>query len=220
MLKRLFLATVFFAVSHMALGKSLSVPFAKEGFQVLSFGNIAANTYDFSGSDLVIRVDNSAGPLIFPLSQSQSFSRLRVSAKQLGALSLKEGTQGATNHDDFTLKVGLVFAGQNRLNFLQKLLAADWIKQLYRLAPAGTGISKIHFYTVNQDSALTGTIRQHPLSELLYEEYIGPADEQGNILFDLPIQDATEVLALWISADGDDTDSSFEIQIHSIELFN
>lgn len=197
---------------------SVDLSFNEEDFEVLSFSSIEPNQYTFTDEALKISVDGSASPLIYPIDAPQKFQKLQFTAKKTGALNLKTSRQGSAENDDFSLKIGLVFDGDKTLNFFQRAVAASWITTLHDLAPVGTGISKIHFYSIYQDESLANTSRQHPLSDLLYEEYVGRPDEAGNIKVAIDIEEDKKVLAVWISADGDDTQSKYQVELTSLSL--
>jgi len=197
---------------------SLDLSFNEEDFEVLSYSSIKPNHYTFTDQALKISVDGSASPLIYPINAPKKFQKLRFTAKKTGALNLKSSRQGSEDNDDFSLKIGLVFDGDKTLNFFQRAVAASWITTLHDLAPQGTGISKIHFYSIYQDESLANTSRQHPLSDLLYEEYVGKPDDSGNIEVAVDIEEDKKVLAVWISADGDDTQSKYQVELSSLSL--
>lgn len=197
---------------------SLNLSFDENDFENLSFSSLEPNQYTFTDERLTISVDGSASPLIYPIDAPRKFQKLRFTAKKTGVLNLKSSQQGSEANDDFALKVGLVFEGNKTLNFFQRAVAASWITTLHDLAPEGTGISKIHFYSIFQDESLANTSRQHPLSDLLHEEYVGKPDESGYINVSIDIKEDKKVLAVWISADGDDTESRYQIELNSLTL--
>ena len=53
--------------------------------------------------------------------------------------------QGEKNWDDFNLRLGLVLLGSHTLKWYQEVLAADWVKEMFKLAPEGQGIDRIYF---------------------------------------------------------------------------
>ncbi|MEM9208763.1 MAG: hypothetical protein AAGA61_05925 [Pseudomonadota bacterium] len=186
---------------------------------VLSFNRIPPNTVTVEDGELVLAIDGSASPLVYKLDVPTSITGVNVIARWDGALDIPEGaTQGDENADDFVLKLGIVEAGERTLGFLQRSIAADWIKQLFKLAPKGTGVKRINFLSTTQDPALLGSQRTHPLSDLLYENRIRHLEMPGAFemthRFDAPV----ETLGLWISSDGDGTGSRFELRIERIEL--
>lgn len=189
------------------------------GWSNLSYRNIPANVVEFTESGLEIAVDDSASPLVYRLDAPAKLTGIDVRARWRGKLDLPAGTrQGEQGADDFVLKVGVVESGDRTLNWFQQRLAPGWIRRLHDLAPEGGGVERIHFLSTTQQRELVGESRVHPLSELLYETRIvyleSPGAFEMSHTFDVPV----EILGLWISADGDDTGSQFELRIDSITL--
>jgi hypothetical protein len=91
-------------------------------------------------------------------------------------------------------------------------------RKLFRLAPADTGISQVRFFNVGIEPQQIGWQRQHPLSELLHEEIVAVRRHDGTFEMSASFEPPITTLALWISADGDDTNSSFAGALERIEL--
>ncbi|MCB1844837.1 MAG: hypothetical protein KDI09_17875, partial [Halioglobus sp.] len=185
----------------------------------LSFNGIRPNEVGISDRALHIQVRGSASPLIFRLDKATHITGITVVASWVGELRIPEGaTQGGENADDFVLKFGIVESGDQTLNWIRRRIAADWIRQLFSLAPRGSGVSRINFLSTTRQPELLGSSRTHPLSELLHETRIvyldGPGDFEMSYRFPAPV----EALGLWISADGDDTGSTFDLSINRITL--
>ena len=185
----------------------------------LSFNRIPANSVSVSDGALHIAVDRSASPLVYKLGRPTRITGVTVVARWAGQLRIPEGaTQGDEDADDFVLKLGIVEAGDRTLNWIQRRIAADWIKQLFRLAPKGAGVNRINFLSTTQTSTQLGSSRTHPLNDLLHETRIthleGPGEFEMTHRFEAPV----ETLGLWISSDGDNTGSSFDLYIERITL--
>lgn len=200
--------------------QSVSVPLdTLSGWQVLSFRNIPPNVVSAGADGLHVDVDASASPLVFPLKQPVSVQRVRVRARWAGDLALPDGArQGESGADDAVLKLGLVESGDQTLNWFQKRIAAKWVRTLFDLAPPGSGIRQIHFLSTTRQPDLVGTSRTHPLSDLLRESRFVHLEEPGVFELDVALPEAANVVALWVSSDGDDTRSRFSLVIESIEL--
>ena len=199
---------------------ALSVPLADlSNWQVLAFRGIPANTVAAGSDGLTIDVNKSASPLVYPLKEATSVTRVRVRGHWDGDLSLPDGAvQGEAGADDFVLKLGLVESGDQTLNWFQRRVAPEWVRTLFALAPPGSGISQIHFLSTTRQDALVGTSRQHPLSDLLRETRFVHLDDTGRFELDAVLPAPAEVVALWISADGDDTGSAFTLTLESVQL--
>jgi hypothetical protein len=186
-------------------------------WQLLQYSRLEANEVSFSRQGMAVKVDQSASPIIYPLDSPKTVTRVEVSGNLSNLLDLPT-TQGQKGSDDFSLKIGLVVAGDKTLNTFQRLFSAKWIRKLYDLAPQGTGVEKIHFLNAVQDESLLGQQRQHPLSELIFENNVWLLNESGDFSFNHDLEDPQQVIAIWLSIDGDDTRSSYTTTIKSLLL--
>ena len=199
---------------------ALSVPLQDlSNWQVLAFRGIPANTVAAGSDGLTIDVDKSASPLVYPLTATTVVTRVRVRGHWDGDLRLPEGAvQGESGADDFVLKLGLVESGEQTLNWFQRRIAPQWVRTLFALAPPESGISQIHFLSTTRQGALVGSSRQHPLSDLIRETRFVHLDETGRFELDAVLPAPADVVALWVSADGDDTGSTFTLTLESVQL--
>ena len=199
---------------------AIDIPVAELGdWTTLSYRNIPSNTVTTGDSGMLIAVRRSASPLVFKLDAPVALTGISVKARWSGGLRLPEGVaQGESGADDFVLKVGVVEAGDKTLNWFQRRIAADWVIRLFELASEGSGIERIHFLTTTLQQELLGTSRRHPLSDLLYETHIHHLDAPGEFELSQRFAEPVKTLGLWLSADGDDTGSSFDLHIDSIRL--
>ena len=189
-----------------------------KNWQSLSYRNIPANTFSRVDSGLKIEVKASASPLIYVFDQPVMMTQISAQG-QLGQLPvLPQGlAQGEKGADDFVLRIGLVIAGDQTLSFTQKLLAAPWVSTLFSLAPTGEGVDHVQFLNlVNPESAPWAT-REHPAGKGLFKEtMVGNAIANQPFELNYQLPRARRVLALWISSDGDDTNSRFDLTINRI----
>ncbi len=214
-MKFLSLIILFFCTNVIAE----TIQFSKENTVLLSYGKINPNKVTFNKESLTIKVDNSSGPIVYPLPSPKKISKLVINAKIDGSLRLS-GKQGGKGNDDFRLRIGLVYEGDKTLSFLQKKVAAQWIKTLFNLAKGkAKGIEEVYFYNTYSDSSLKSTTRKHPLSKLLKEDFSLRISENGEINQEIIVPSDNKVLGLWISSDGDDTASRYIVTINKIEVF-
>jgi hypothetical protein len=189
-----------------------------DDWQLLQFSNIEPNRVSFGPEGMAVSVEASASPIIYPLDQPRRVSRVRVTGELGGLLDVEAARQGLGDNDDFTLKIGLVVAGDKTLNGFQKLFSAEWIRTLFDLAPQGTGVDNIYFLNAVQDSRNLGLQRQHPLSELIYENNVWLLDQPGAFDLDHRLDKPREVIAVWLSIDGDNSRSDYSTLISSLRL--
>ncbi|MBK7843336.1 MAG: hypothetical protein IPJ71_06510 [Bdellovibrionales bacterium] len=199
---------------------SFMIPLNEQGaWQVLKYRKLVSNKVMFSASGLEMKVSQSASPVIYPLPKVQKVRGVRILGRVTGHLNIPKGTaQGDQLADDYQVRVGFVLKGQKRLNPIQKMLAADWIVKLYELAPPEVGIDKIYFLKATQIASSLGRNRKHPVSDLIEERVLWRLPEDGDFALDHRFSEIKEVLALWLSSDGDDTKSEYLVQISKLEL--
>ena len=187
-------------------------------WQLLEFSSIPANQVEFGDRGMRVLVRGSASPIVYPLDGISQVTRVSVTGELAGLLDVDPGRQGLPGEDDFSLKIGLVVAGDKRLNFLQRMVSADWIKTLYGLAPADTGIDRILFLNAVQDESRLGLERQHPLSDLIYERNVWLLDRSGPFELHYDLESPEDIVAVWLSIDGDDSGSNYSTLISNLSL--
>jgi hypothetical protein len=206
-------------LAHGQEPRPVALPLADaKAWQQLEYRNRAPHKLRFSSAGLHIGVEGSAMPLIHPLPAKLRVAGVRVRGRVEGKLEIPPGRQGEEKFDDYVFRLGLVEAGDKRLNFVQRQVAAEWVRRLYALAPEGTGISGIRFLNVGADPAHVGRERQHPLSELITERVVALPAPDGRIDFAYRFERPVEAIAVWLSSDGDDTGARYGVDIESIEL--
>ncbi len=208
-------------IKNTLLAAAFVVPLQEKGqWQSLEFSRIPANKVEFSQEKgLNIAVNSSASPLIFPLPEVKKLSAVEVKGEFQGQVKLKEGqVQGDGAADDYIFRLGLVLKGEQRLNFVQRRIAAKWIRTLFDLAPPNMGVDHILFLNVGQMDEQVGRKRAHPLSDLLKEHVVWKHNGDGPFEYRHEFDQPVEVVALWLSSDGDDTKSSFKVNLSEIRL--
>ncbi|MBI5246246.1 MAG: hypothetical protein HY923_03630 [Elusimicrobia bacterium] len=190
---------------------------AAAGWEKLTYRRIPPNEVVFSPAGIEIGVRASASPLIYPLPAPRRLSRVRVRLKISG--SLKSAVEKGRWDEDSQFRLGLVVSGNKRLSGLSKAAAPAWVKRLFSLAPRGGGIDRIVFLMMGRSPSNIGDKRRHPSSDLIEERIAWLSDAKGVRLdLDSAVDPSLLVSALWISVDGDDTGSAYEVLIESIEL--
>jgi hypothetical protein len=89
---------------------------------------------------------------------------------------------------------------------------------LYALAPEGSGIDRIVFLNAVQYRSQLGQQRQHPLSDLVYERNVWVLDRSGPFELHHELESPLDVVAVWLSIDGDDSRSTYSMLISSLTL--
>lgn len=199
----------------------ISIPLiTPTNWEVLTYRNIKPNGVEFTKQGLKLSIDESASPVIYKLPQTEKIYEVFVEGRILsGQLRLQNPKdQGLSQSDDFILRMGLVVEGSKKLSWVQRVAAPAWIKRLHSVAPSGKGIDGIYFYEIAQEASLIGTRRTHPLSDLMKEEIVTSVKADGSFSFTKTLDTPLSVLGIWISSDGDDTKSKYDVLISNIEL--
>ncbi len=205
--------------AHGQAGDAWRAPLdSPAGWQLLEYRGIPPHRVRFSPAGLELRIDRSAMPLVHPLPKPMAVRSVRVRGRIEGTLAIPPGRQGEEKFDDYAFRLGLVESGNRTLNFLQRLTAADWVRRLFELAPKDSGISRILFLNVGIDASRIGKARQHPLSELLYERVVAAPRADNRFDFEHVLDQPATTLAVWLSADGDDSGSVFTVHVEEITL--
>jgi hypothetical protein len=191
------------------------------GWHVLTFRKITPNVVNFGAEGLKVAVKSSASPIIYKLPSVTEVETIRVQGRIKGGLKidLSKIKQGDKGHDDFVMRVGLVVPGEKKLNFFQRQIAPKWVLQLHALAPKNSGVDRIEFFNMYSDDRLKGQSRKHPLSDLLFENFVwsSPSSTKDfDVQYTLPKK--LQAAAVWLSIDGDDTQSDYSIEITSLQL--
>jgi hypothetical protein len=206
-------------IKAMIFAAAFAVPLQQmNDWQLLQYNGIAPNQVSFTQAGMTVEVMGSASPIIYPLDEARLVRRIEVTGTLNELLTLDGAKQGLQNNDDFSLKIGLVVAGDKTLNSVQKLFTADWIKRLYELAPEGSGIDSIYFLNAVQARARLGQQRQHPLSDLIFENNVWLLDKPGDFAMAHILDRPRKVIAIWLSIDGDDSRSNYSTLIKSLHL--
>jgi len=199
---------------------ALVVPTNTESeWQKLQFKSIPSHEVKFTENGMKLKVSKSAMPIIYPLKSKKLVRSVRFKIKFDQLIQLpKDKTQGEKGTDDYVFKIGLVFPGEQTLNWFQKKIAAKWVTTLFDLASGG-GVDYILFYGVYQQKNLSKSTQTHPLGKGLIKvknEWF--VEKPGEYEFEVKLEKPRRVLALWLSSDGDDTGSSFNVEIQKLEV--
>jgi hypothetical protein len=206
-------------LQYLPLAAALIIPLNKKaGWTTTSFGKTPVNIVSYSEKGLTIAVHKSASPLIYKLARIEKITGFEVLLHIEGGL---QGTSGEKNFDeDSIFRLGLVTPGSTKLNALRRMMAPSWIKTLFALVPSGIGIDKIYFFNVGKPPQTVGAMRLYPKSDLIHEEIVAlrnPLDKDMKISKHLT--KPLDAAAIWLSIDGDDTQSDYKLQVEQITLF-
>ncbi len=183
------------------------------------FSNVPKNETTASPNGILIRVNNSASPVIFPLKSRVKVAGFKIRGEFRGLPKIPNPSlQGENGFDDYPLRLGFVIPGEKKLSGFKKMIAAQWVRNLYEQIKDGKGIEAVHFFNVTQNSLQVGKTRSHPTSDLFQEEFFAAVKESGPFFYEFQFKTPLEVVAVWVSIDGDDTKSKFDVLISNLDL--
>ena len=196
------------------------IPFQSSKWHSLKYSSIPANLTHFSSEHISIRVHHSASPLIYAMTDNPLIiTGISVQGHVDRLVNIQHSEkQGKDGWDDFNLRLGLVVLGQKRPNWFQRAFAPEWVKVMFNLAPKDQGIDQIYFLNAVLSPRLLQKKRIHPLSQYITEHYVWLMDKSGSFSYSYEFPDPKHTGALWISVDGDDTQSEFHLKIQKIFL--
>jgi len=203
-------------VSNISFSAEVSLD--PSDWHLLSYRGIPSHRIFSKEQGMKIEVKRSASPLVALLPQPTVANELMIRAAIDGDLNLHNQAQGTKGADDFRLRVGLIYEGDQALDSFQLALAPSWLKRLARLLPDGTGVSHVQFLNTYSDPILQNLERTHPTTKLWQEKFILDVNQMGKIDQRITVADAAKVIGIWISTDGDDTNSCFDVIIEQISV--
>lgn len=206
--------------STTLLSVALSIPTqSMDGWSLETYSRIPQNKVSTSTAGMLVKVSQSASPIVFALKGKEKIVGFKLLGEFKGLPKLADvSRQGETGADDFPLRLGLIVPGDKKLTGIKKLFAPQWVKRLYEQVPKNYGLGHIHFFNVTQNSAQLGKSRKHPKSDLIQEEFFAFAEKSGPFSYAYDLKSPIEALAIWISIDGDDTKSTYEVLLSKIEF--
>jgi hypothetical protein len=182
----------------------------------LKFNKIPATEITVVEKNLNVAVSSSASPLVYKLKEPAKVSGFSFKLKITGEMNAEASEKF---EEDSYFRLGLVATGDKTLGAFQRLIAADWVKKLFDLSPKGVGLDKIYFYNVAQSKKFLGQTRVHPKSELMLETVIKAKDkDSAEVAYEEKFEKTKNIVAIWISIDGDQTNSKFQTQIRELSL--
>ncbi len=201
-------------------GTTQSIPFDSNKWHSLKYSSIPANTVTFLPNSISIKVNRSASPLIYPMTEKPVLIKeisIKGEVNQLVNIKPPE-QQGEKILDDFNLRLGLVLLGDKRLSWYEELLAPEWVKKMFNLASKDQGIEHIYFLSAVLSPTLLNKTRTHPLSEYIKEHYVWLMNKPGSFSYSHTFSKTKHTGALWIAVDGDGSQSEFTLKIQEISI--
>jgi hypothetical protein len=189
-------------------------------WQELNFNKIKANHVEYSQEKIKISVTESASPLIYSFDSKKKITAFEVTAhvSENYPQIPSQKVQGHKGFDDYVLRFGLIITGNKKMSWLNRLSAPEWLLKMEKLLPEDQGINEVLFFTTCQNSNQLNKTKTHSLSSLLKETCIEHLTKSGSFTLKKDLPEPLEAVGLWISTDGDETKSTFQLEINKIKL--
>lgn len=194
------------------------VPFIlSSSWHIGSYSKISPNRILLTDKKLLIEVKASASPLIYSFSYTKRISGFKISGEFKGLPSFIDlSLQGQKGYDDYPLRIGFIIKGEKKLNYLTRIISPEWLKNLFEIIPDKKGIDRVEFFNVTQNKNELSKTRQHPNSKMINETFFAFVKDSSKFEYGFLFKDAIDVEAIWVSSDGDDTKSSYKVELNQI----
>ena len=182
----------------------------------VKYAKIKTNTFRQAENGLQVSVNNSSSALVYKFDKPVSIKEVNIEAELKGKINYGQKIPGSKQADDFPLRLGLILKGKNKLNFFQKAIAPNWLTELNEISSSTGGLDKVYsliFYTEKPNFEK----REHPLSSYFFE-VIGGKFVNSKLTEKYSFSEEKEIIGLWLSSDGDDTHSSYDVIIEDITI--
>lgn len=198
-----------------AVSPVVAISFQAENFEHIQFKKIKPNKHVYENNILKIDVDDSASLLMLPFETEKKISRVSFEWRSEGLLLINDAQhEAAKTGDDAVVKIGLLLKAGDT-SFCNPL-APSWLKRVNKLLafPSDNMV-----YLVANAKHAAGEEWLNPYNTRVLMVSISSIKglddwQQASHQMDAPLS----VVALWIMADGDNTDSKFTSYIKNIRL--
>lgn len=190
------------------------VSLQEDALEHIQFKKIKANNFSYRDKQLQIEVDDSASILMLPFKTVKPVSRVSFQWRSEGTPFIRDAQhESERSGDDAVFKLGLLLQAED--DFFNPF-AASWLKQVKE---------KLHYPSENM-IYLVANAKHKPNESWLspYNKRVmmvsvaGQSDDAGWQQASYQFENAQQVVALWLMADGDNTHTSFNVSIKNIVL--
>lgn len=212
MIFRVFIFFYIFTVSTSLWGVGVSLDLAR--WHKVKYAKVKANTVRQVKNRLQISVNNSSSALVYTFDKPISVKKVGIKAEIKGEINYGQTKPGDKGSDDFPIRLGFILKGKSHLNFFQKTIAPTWLIELNKISSRVGGVDKVYsliFYSKKPSF----NKREHPLSPYFFEEVAGKFIN-SKLRGEHSFSEEKKTIGLWLSSDGDDTHSSYDVIIEDV----
>lgn len=188
-------------------------------WHALQFRSLPPIRSSVQGGKIRLEVNSSAGGLVRRLPKETRVKTLVATGSVQGALKADADRLWEKGHEDAYLRVGLIVAGGRPLGTLERLLAPAWICTMDDVLCAdGRAPSAIRNHLLVPHAAWIGQQRPNPNLKQLVDHIVATPGADGRFTLRVELPETLELVGLWLMADGDDSGSTFTVEVDSLEL--
>lgn len=198
---------------------AIMIPMSASEWKILEYGKIPPNKVVFADGKMLVSVNKSNNPIVYPLKEITEITGFEVDLKITGSTPLPMA-DGEKWDDDAIFRIGVVAEGERTMGRVAAFFSPNWVKELFKMAPKESGIDKIYFYNVGRPPQTVGQTRIFPGSRNLVAEEIIAIAQEGKADYKLKhkLKKPLRVAGLWLSMDGDSTKTKFQVDVSRISL--
>lgn len=197
--------------SSFSGGAILKIDLSPDNFRHIKFDSVRPTDYSFRAGNLEIAVRESASFLIKALPKPVRVQRARIFWRADRLPQITKQGEKTKSGDDAALRVGLFLLGKpEALPFF----IPEWMKEA--AAELHQSAEKVLFLKVACKSP-AGTRWLSPVSDKM-ETLCLASTRDGQWIRSEGTFATTEVVGIWLMADGDNTKSSFKVWVKSVEF--
>lgn len=209
----IFLILIFLTVKAYPASVQ-TIDLSLKQFQHVTFKDIPTTHYENDGSSLAITVDKSSSFLLLPFSQPQTVRAVAFSWRGSGVVKVPDAkTEQTKQGDDGRLRIGLLLVGKPPM---VPFLAPTWIKTVRDIMKVPSDrIVYLAVDTKNPPPAKWTSPHSSDIEiQAIPSETLGDGWWRSHMTFNKTLS----VGGLWITADGDNTGSTFKTWLKDLVL--
>lgn len=205
--------------SFLLLAAAIAVLGTSADWHALQFRSIPPIQSSVKGGKITLEVKSSAGGLVRRLPKDTRVRSLVVTGSVKGELKVDAGRLWEKGHEDAYLRVGLIVAGGRPLGRLERLMAPAWICTMDDVLCAdGRAPSAIRNHLLVPHAGWIGKQRPNPNMKQLVDHIAATPGADGRFTMRVDLPGTLELVGLWLMADGDDSGSTFTVEVDALEL--
>jgi hypothetical protein len=203
--------------NRLTLFAVLAVPLqSPEVWHHMKYSQIPQNEVRFERDGVHVAVKESTSPLIHLFGDDILVKSVHVKGRILGFPTLENRKEGTFDADDYAVQVGFAETGPSRLNWIERLFAPQWLRDLTNL-DSERPLGKVYFLNISQQKDV-GEKNMNSRNKLVEEEVVKTMKKPDIFELDHTFDPPLKAFGVWLQSDGDDSQSAFEVAYNSLSL--